>query len=139
MNMRQDIRVECMRCLPANGGKSKGRTRRVMTWKTAVLHDIEVHSEEPPSDSGWRLVTDEADLTQVQESELKRNPHGRDRIFLDDHCRYCDRRLKVSGDTPESHLSSAHNIREEDETRLKQHLYVGLDLPMKGYPFAVKI
>lgn len=36
MNMRQDIRVECMRCLPVNGAKSKGRTRRVMTWKTAV-------------------------------------------------------------------------------------------------------
>ena len=36
MNMRHDIRVECMRCVPANAAKSKGRTRRVMTWKTAV-------------------------------------------------------------------------------------------------------
>ncbi len=44
MNMRHDIRVECMRCVPANAAKSRGRTRRVMTWKTAVcaLADSEV-------------------------------------------------------------------------------------------------
>ncbi|KAF8969724.1 hypothetical protein BDZ97DRAFT_1915257 [Flammula alnicola] len=47
-----DARVECLRCCAQAEAKKSSRNRLVMTWKMAILHDIEVHFEDPSTENG---------------------------------------------------------------------------------------
>ncbi|KDR73627.1 hypothetical protein GALMADRAFT_228070 [Galerina marginata CBS 339.88] len=134
-----DARLECVRC--SDSLTSKAKKRLVMNWKMAILHDIEVHYENPPAEQGWSLLTDEADLAKVKQAEAKMMGKWKIPDYMCTRCKYPVPAKKV-----EDHMNYRHSSRRgpqidvgPPEVVYKGDIYVPLDLPMKVPPYAVKI
>ncbi|KAF9484668.1 hypothetical protein BDN70DRAFT_872185 [Pholiota conissans] len=144
-----DIRVECMRCVPPPGKKGKGRSRHIMTWKAAILHDIGYHFEETPSETGWKLLTDEDELRQVHELENKPTPTEKKmKLFVyPNHCFHCDDRppniypglFTPSSKVGPSETETIESGADTEQAHVKRHICTGVDAPMKAHPNPVKI
>ncbi|PPQ71816.1 hypothetical protein CVT24_006206 [Panaeolus cyanescens] len=97
-----NLRVECMRC----ASTSIRPQRLIMTWKMAIVHDMERHFEEELTPTGWKVVDDEDVLQKVRDKEDKQNK-TKNRHHI---CKLC------LGPTEESyfqiHMRNVHNVHQ---------------------------
>ncbi|KAJ7085781.1 hypothetical protein B0H15DRAFT_846352 [Mycena belliarum] len=64
-----DLRLECLRCPHPRHG------RLVMTWKIALLHELEEHYGETLTPNSWNLLSPEDVIAaKKQEAKAKKNP-----------------------------------------------------------------
>ncbi|KAF9484643.1 hypothetical protein BDN70DRAFT_81144 [Pholiota conissans] len=135
-----NIRVECMRCVPPPGKRGTARSRHVMSWNMAILHDLYMHVDDISAE-GWRLVTSETDLARAKEYEDKILRKITVKSY--ERCRICEATVRSASidqdsvENPQSHLSKVHKINIT--TELQDYVYVPLDAPMKAFPRAVII
>ncbi|CAA7267091.1 unnamed protein product [Cyclocybe aegerita] len=128
---QNDGRIECISCR-VEGKKPK---RLVMDWKTAILHDMDYHFEDPPKQEKWQPLTEEADLVKAKDTEAKASKRWRTPSY---HCRHCDR-YPIDGKRIKEHLESHRIACEHNAYDLRQDAVPLLDTSIRMPPYAVKI
>lgn len=122
------------------------------------MHDIDTHYQDSPSETGWKLLTDEVELAQVKEAESKlRKAKAFKRA-----CRHCDQHISqdrivfhmqwwvIDRSALQLHVkllfsfTSHPTIKwekgKQEEFIRDQEYYVALDTPLaKIPPFAVSL
>ncbi|TFK42326.1 hypothetical protein BDQ12DRAFT_676019 [Crucibulum laeve] len=121
-----DARIECVRCVHPSRG------RLVMTWRMALIHELEEHEEDAVPTS-WKKVTEVSDLEKTHTKEASHIKRFRslvyDCILCGSHC------------TRNSFENHVRWCREKDKLDKdpEKNFRITADAPMKRPPYAVRI
>ncbi|KAF9532169.1 hypothetical protein CPB83DRAFT_880819 [Crepidotus variabilis] len=125
---QKDIRIQCVGC--SNRLKGKPLSRLVMTWTKAIMHHLQHHSGEEPSESDWNLVDSKDALLKAKEAEAKA------KVQPQMCCIHCG--MKKEETSFGNHIRQDHNIKVA-EKKIVTHYREPFDISMKGPPHAVRI